>query len=281
MDAGKDIIKIYKTNQFRGRFSTDIVPEKAHLICVSVGSVGNVAMAMNSLYFCGYNCKEIYIDFSKKTLTNWTGKNPYDKIFDQHLTDTYEKVSCWGNMLFDWDEIVLADIRNKVQSYFKFNDYTNGLVDNFVKLNNISEKTLGVHIRMSDMNSWHGTQFGFVYYDDYIREIDRILHDNDIDNLFISSDNKETLNKLKIRYSNAIYYTDVFRTDNEHEYGDHKKLMDDFFYRMRDWDVFYTPFLDMITLSKCGYFIGRKFSNFSIAAIMLGNMKFKNIVNLS
>jgi hypothetical protein len=38
--------------------------------------------------------------------------------------------------------------------------------------------------------------------------------------------------------------------------------------------------MDLLLLTKCGYFIGRKYSNFSNAAMLLGNMKFENIRGL-
>lgn len=270
----------FKRIQMDGRFGKDILPEKANMVCISVGSVGNLAMVMNSLYFCGDNCKDVYIDFTKKELMNWENQNPYDDVFDQNITDEYERINCWGNKLMDYNEEVLADIRNKVQPYFKFKKSLTDIIDSFVNWNNIGEDTLGVHIRMSDMNAWHGDQFGYVYYETYLKYIDELLSSGKIKNIFIASDNKETLQKLKNRY-NIIYYEDVARTDNEHEIGKEPQLRKKGHERMEGFYNFYTPFIDLLLLSKCGYFIGRKHSNFSIAATMLGNMKFNNIVNLS
>ena len=265
----------------KGRFGKDILPEKANIKCVSLGSVGNIAQIINSLYFMGDNCKEIYVDFIKKELMEWVGQYPYDNVLDQESTEDYIDVSCWGNMLFDWDEEVLFDIRNKIQPYFKFKDDLLEIVNTFAQDNNINENTLGVHIRMSDMNAWHGSQFGYVYIEDYIREIDALLDRGTIHNIFVASDNKETLYKLKKHYKDIIYYPDVARTNNEHEEGDEPSLRVKGYERMTGMCNFYTPFIDMLLLTKCGYFIGRKYSNFSIAAIMLGDMKYNNIINLS
>ena len=273
------MVSRYKYMQSFGRFGKDVLPKNAHMICISIGSVGNIAMVMNSLYFMGEECESVYIDFSKKELMNWVGSNPYDEVFKQSLSEDYEQVSCWGNVLFDWDASDLEDIRNTVKPYFHFN---NDLMDEVNEFNNVGADTLGVHVRMSDMNSWHGDQFGYVYYDNYIYEIDYMLAKNSsIKNIFVASDNKETLDKLIGHYGNIIYHPNVSRTDNEHEVGTEAELRRKGHKRMEGFDNFYTPFIDMLLLSRCGYFIGRKYSNFSIASIMLGSMKYDNIINLS
>lgn len=277
-----ETIDEYKTSRIiHGRFGKDEIPEKANLLCVSIGSVGNLAFVMNQLYLCGKNCKEIYIDFTKKELMSWENQNPYDTIMDQKTNEEYQTISCWGNELFDYDAIVLADIREKIQPYFKFNEDLMTNVNRFAEKYNIGKRTLGVHIRMSDMNSWHGDQFGYVYYKDYIKEIDKLKETGRIDNIFVASDNHETLRKLINRYGDfMIHNPNVRRTDNEQEKGTQDELRVKGHKRMEGYDNFSTPFLDMLLLTKCGHFIGRKYSNFSGAAIFLGNMKFKNIINL-
>ena len=115
-----EIIDRYKNKYIqRGKFGKDLLPEKAHLLCISVGCVGNVAMAMNHVYFMKDRCKDIYIDFTKKDLSGWLNMpNPYDEILDQCLTSDYVPVSCWGNELHGYDEVVLDDIRNTIKPFF-------------------------------------------------------------------------------------------------------------------------------------------------------------------
>ena len=280
-----EMIEKYKNIRIAdGKFGKDELPKKARLLCLTVGCVGNIGFVINQLYFMKGYCEEIYIDIEKdkKKRAKWAGTNPYDMVLDQKLTDDYTAVSCWGNELFDYDSIILEDIRNTVKPYFKFELVLVNIVNDFIDDNDIGKNTLGVHVRMSDMNAWHGDQFGFIYYEDYTREIDTVLKNNpNVDKIFISSDNEETLGNLMKRYEGvAVCHENISRTPNEHDEGDEDELRVKGFERLSGEFNFYTPFVDMLTLTKCGYFIGRKFSNFSCAAIMLGEMKFKNIINL-
>ena len=86
------MVSRYKYMQSFGRFGKDVLPKNAHMICISIGSVGNIAMVMNSLYFMGEECESVYIDFSKKELMNWVGSNPYDEVFKQSLSDALPSV---------------------------------------------------------------------------------------------------------------------------------------------------------------------------------------------
>jgi hypothetical protein len=272
--------KKYKADRFEhGRFGKDILPKKAHLLCLSVGSVGNLSMAMNHLYFMSGTCEQIYMDFTKKSLTGWENQNPYDDVMDQMLTDEFVSVSCWGNELMNYGEDSLIDIRNTVKPYFKFKQSLVDKIDRFCEDNHVNHNTVGVHVRMNDMNAWHGDQFGFVYYEDYTKHIDILL--NDAHNIFVASDNYETLNKLIERYGDkVVYHKEVRRSEKEHQEGNHKELRDMGHKRLSGYENFVTPFDDLLSLIKCGSLIGRKYSNFTIAAVMLGNMKFNNIVNL-
>lgn len=278
-----DIIKNFKDNLIEnGRFGKNLLHSKTKLTCVSVGCVGNLAFAMNHLYFLKGECESIYIDFMKKEFCEWENKlNPYDEILNQKITDEYKEVFCFGNELHDYDEIILQDIRNEVKPFFNFRKVLTHQVDSFCEEHEISLGTVGVHVRMSDMNAWHGTQFGYVYYTDYVNKMDYLLNNHPINNFFIASDNQETLDKLIKRYGGIIHYhKNVYRTEHEHEYGLEEDLRKKCYEKLTGFYNFYTPFLDLLTLSRCGYFIGRKFSNFSLAATVLGDMPFNRIINL-
>jgi len=51
---------------------------------------------------------------------------------------------------------------------------------------------LGIHIRLTDMNRHHGSQYGIVSYEDYIKKMSDVLIKNKINNIFIASDNFES-----------------------------------------------------------------------------------------
>jgi hypothetical protein len=277
------IINDYCKNEY-------FLPKNAHLKCVTLGSVGNISYIVHHLYFFKGYCEKIYVDYyykddywkddyNNKELFNWN-YNPYDKIFNQKLTNDYEIIRCWGTSLFDYDSIILDDIRKKTQHYFKFNENLMKIVNKISLEKNINEKTLALHIRLNDFNFVHGAEYGYVYYEDYIKEIDKILNKNDINNIFVGSDNYETLEKLKVRYGNKLEFIDNI-SRNLKEYQDNTDvILQNFRNRLIGEYNFITPFIDFLLLIKCGYFIGRKYSNFSSAVTFLGNMKFENIINL-
>jgi hypothetical protein len=285
-DTDNEYIKNYKIKQYskiRNGHINDVLSEKnTKFICGSVGCVGNLAFVINQLYFFKGQCENIYIDFTKKELTGWENKeNPYDVIFDQKCDENFVDIHCWGLALFDYDKIILDDIRKQTQSFFKFNSKLVEKTNNFALEKNIGNKTLGVHIRMNDMNAWHGNVFGYVYYEDYVKEINRILSKFNIENIFVASDNYETLEKLKQKYGSLITYAeDVSREPNEQEEGTEDELREKGLKRLSGEYNFISPFTDLLLLMKCGYIIGRKYSNFTSAAVFLGNTKYEYIINL-
>jgi hypothetical protein len=256
-----------------------LLPKNAHLNCTTVGSVGNISFAVHHLYFFKGNCENIYMDFNNRNI-KWGNENPYDKVFNQQLTSDYQMVCCWGLSLFNYDSISLEDIRKNTQHYFKFNQNLTKIVNNIALEKNINEKTLGVHIRMNDWNICHGNQLGYVYYEDYVIEIDNLLDNNDINNIFVGSDNYETIEKLKSKYGDKILIADDISRNMKEQQDDMGFITNNFEKRLSNEYDFITPFIDFLLLIKCGYFIGRKYSNFSCAATYLGNMKFENIINL-
>jgi len=67
---------------------------------------------------------------------------------------------------------------------------------------------LGVHIRLTDMNKFHGNQYGYVTIEDYICHIDKILSENkNIKKIFMASDNLESKQLLKKRYPDLEIFT--------------------------------------------------------------------------
>jgi len=147
-------------------------------------------------------------------------------------------------------------------------------IDAFCDANNINEKTLGVHLRLNDMNAWHGAEWGIVEYKHYLEAIIRNMPK--YDNIFVSCDNEETLYKLK-RDLNVIHYDNIHRAKDESVIGTKSQLRAMAAEKMETKFAFETPFMDMLTLARCGGLIGRKYSNFTTAAIVLGVADFENI----
>ena len=58
-------------------------------------------------------------------------------------------------------------------------------------------KFLGVHIRLTDFNFYHGDQYGHLTLGDYVACVKKILKEGNYDGLFVSSDNAESVPNMK------------------------------------------------------------------------------------
>lgn len=148
--------------------------------------------------------------------------------------------------------------------------YITDKVNYYKELFNITENTLGIHIRLTDMNSIH-PDLGILTTETYINAINKLLNNNNnINNIFVASDNNISINKIKHYYinsnidinyicdsprneveycDNSNYIIDTFNSDSSEDRNNHVKIM-----------------IEMLVLSKCSYFIHRTsdFANFAI-----------------
>jgi len=151
--------------------------------------------------------------------------------------------------------------KNELQPFIleKVNKYT----DEF----HITENTLGVHIRLTDMNHIHGADYGSYNIESYISKIDDMLekHKN-IDHLFIASDNDISIGKMKKYYNDKIrisYIEDCTRNPEEH-CTNSNFMIDNMNKNHSTYHI--EVFTELLVLSKCSYFIHRisDFANFTI-----------------
>lgn len=164
---------------------------------------------------------------------------------------------------------VLSKIRFKPELYFHS--------ERFSKENNITSETLGVHVRLTTMNMLHWNLYQQLTIDDYIRSIKIEFISGKYKNIFVASDNDESIQKLKDEFGDKIItHKDFIRYPKEQ----HKDFFDnipeyDWFYQKRYW---VETFNDCMVLSRCGGLICRE-SNFSNMAILLSK-GYKNIVRV-
>ena len=160
------------------------------------------------------------------------------------------------------------DYRN-IFSKIKFNK------ELYTDILNIKDNTLGVHFRTTDNNVCHNAKTP-VYYKDYKKKIDEIIKNKKIDKIFVASDNKESISKLKkdfnleiLSYNNQTIRD--FENSIEQRFGDS-------FYNTRL--NYIESFKDIITLSKC-HFLLFTYSNFPNLAILLSeNNLEKNYIKI-
>lgn len=140
-------------------------------------------------------------------------------------------------------------------------------VNDYVQQFKISENTLGVHIRLTDMNYIHGSIFGNYSIETYLLKIDEIMQKyKNIDHIFIASDNDVSIHKIKEYYNDKIkisYIKEISRNPEEHCTTSNFMIE-----KMNDPNSTYhiEVVTEMMVLAKCGYFIHRisDFANFTI-----------------
>jgi hypothetical protein len=164
---------------------------------------------------------------------------------------------------------VLDKIRLKPELYFHSN--------RFCKENNITEETLGVHVRLTTMNMLHWDLYQQITIDDYIREIKIEFISGKYKNIFVSADNDESISRIRAEFGdNIIAHNNFIRYPTEK----HKDFFDsipeyDWFYQKRYW---VETFNDCMVLARCGGLVCRE-SNFSNMAILLSK-GYKKIVRV-
>ncbi len=156
---------------------------------------------------------------------------------------------------------VLNKIRFKPQLYFHS--------EKFCRENNITQDTLGVHVRLTTMNMLHWDLYQNVTIDNYIDSIKIEFISGKYKNIFVSSDNDESIEKLRKEFGDKVIAHDNFI---RYPAEQHKDFFDsipeyDWFYQKRYW---IETFNDCMVLSKCGGLVCRE-SNFSNMAILLSN----------
>jgi hypothetical protein len=141
-------------------------------------------------------------------------------------------------------------------------------INNFAIKYDIGVHTLAVHMRLTDMNTVHGKDHGYVYYKDFLKHIKIFLKKYPIKNIFVSSDNDKSIDKLKVDISDVeiISYKDISRSKTENE-----NLTSNIVHReFNDPDYIKNCMKDIFTMSKCGYLI-KRVSGFSNCAIVFSD----------
>lgn len=131
---------------------------------------------------------------------------------------------------------------------------------------NIGSDTLGIHIRLTDMNTCHHTQYGFVHIEQYLEVIHK--QKGNYNNIFVASDNEQSLMLIKNEFNNIIH-NDVSNraTYEEDPRREHLQFLRS---QINNETFWHDSFVEMASLSKCGYLIYRV-SNLSNCALCFSN----------
>ena len=213
-------------------------------------------LSPSSIYI---NKKDNYIIESFSGIYEMTDDDSYIQIKDDNITIEYDKYLSLSNPFSSIDTVksLLSKIRIKQEFLSSVDDYVNSF--------NINKNTLGVHIRLTDMNKYHTNEYGNLYYDDFLMKIKKVLKDNSsIDNIFISSDNYESIEKIKkdlddikISYIENIKRCELETSDN------YQFQLDN----LKSDEYIKSTFTEMYLLSKCSYLVHR-ISGFALFTIL-------------
>jgi|APGre2960657404_1045060.scaffolds.fasta_scaffold122406_2 hypothetical protein len=246
------------------------------ILNVSAGGI------FSKFIFVIQNLKNINTDFEYVYVNNVDDRsligddNIFNLILDQKKDKSLPTINC--KHLGNYSKFSPIELSNNLQDYkkiikkLKFNQNMINKIDHYLDKYKINEDYLGVHIRLCDMNKYHSVDYGVLSYDDFLKKIKEEKGENT--KIFLSSDNKESIKKLKLEFGDDVIYLDGFiRGETESE--DTLNLQLDNFKNNQLWEE---SFIEMILLSKCGKLICRT-SNLNNVSIIYSNT-IKKIIRL-
>ena len=129
--------------------------------------------------------------------------------------------------------------------------------------NNIGISTLGVHVRLTDMNRIH-PEYGVSSTKNYIDKINDVIVGGN-NKIFVASDNINSLKILKDNFN--IISNETTNRNSDEKSGNYMQYLRN---RCSDKQLWIDSFLEMISLSKCGELI-YKVSNLNNASVIFSN----------
>lgn len=118
------------------------------------------------------------------------------------------------------------------------------------------------------MDVWHIHGYKKITYDDYVIAINMVLNKyKNITDIFIASDNHESINKIISDFSN--YNIHYFKTDLRLQFSN----SDCYQFQLNNFkneNFYISSIIDILLLSKCKYII-HKVSSILLLAILLSN----------
>jgi hypothetical protein len=217
-----------------------------------------------------------HVQHHRKTMESYGIERPYDHIMGYVLDQYTDSTYVYGGYL---PLSKLYDRNNPIEFSSRLQDYKRVLskihiknnIKNFVHRwcaeNKIGLKTLGVHLRITTMLLHENLKK--VNFDLYCQTIDSRLETGEYNNIFVASDNEESLEKLINRYGSYIKcYPNMIRLKTElvTERPDFSWEYD-MFYRKQFW---IESFIECMTLAECGDLVCRD-SNLSNMAVVFSN----------
>ena len=245
-----------------------------------VGMAGNIFIILNALTYLNDN-DVLFIDMetnecccTQNDLDIFKTKNPWEYYFDQNnIDDNYIMLDnfCKNNLNYeDRDFFINIDnfyeLKQKFYNNFRLKKYLKQIIDNFFTLKIQNKKTLGVQIRLTDMQRFCNT----ANLEIYISKIHEILSENrEIEQIFVASDDIEAIQKLKECFSiPIIYHENIFRATKTDLHLDPYDRFENQRIHHR-YKLSLECLMEVFTLTKCDYFLKADLSSLSLVACIL------------
>lgn len=221
--------------------------------------------------------ENIYIDIDRIKDNNFKNKlNPFDFVFEQNDGLNFDKViDAYSNHVYrgnkfgnqTYTDIFNSPDLNNLKSICNKIKIKDTILN---KVTDINESTLGIHVRLTDMNVEHPI-YGIHTTDDYIKKTIDILNNNKtLNKIFISSDNEMSIEVIKKNEQLNKYEIITNKVGNRHI---DEKGVGYYSYqvtRMTSENFWIDSFIDMISLSKCSELLYRV-SNLNNSSVIFSN----------
>jgi len=195
--------------------------------------------------------------------------NLFNHVFDQDVSLNYFDIKCryMGNYSHNSLGYIEDGVRFKtmkeIVKKIRFRPSILKSVNDFCSTN-INEKTLGIHMRTGDMNVSH-PELGLFGTEHYIIKLKKIIEAEDISNIFLATDNKESLIKFQEKFENVVSFgcqliedTDTYKEPKVQEKNLKNPIL---------WEE---AMIDCLILSKCSQVLCRQ-SNLINASILFSD----------
>jgi hypothetical protein len=204
---------------------------------------------------------------TRATADNFDG-NPFNFVINQSFDNSFESLNAIH--LVNYSTYNPIEKSSKINNYKKIvakislTDRLINLVKHYEKQFGFDQNLIGIHIRLTDMNTIHGKDYGIAQYEDFSNSLKNVLDKKT--RIFVASDNDESISKLIEEFGERVFYVpNLKRALREDE--------DPFSLREKELgneSIWIEAFLEMLLLSKCNTIICRS-SNLSNASILFSN----------
>ena len=258
-----------------------------HHQIAGVGFAGNIFIILSTLaHVNGYD--RLYVDMetnecvcTERGVILHDTTNSWEYFFDQINIEEGDALNVMnslviGNLTYQDRDMYMypqnfIELKEKFYRNFQLKPYLTTMLDEYYDKNIKGKVTLGVQVRLTDMQHHHrASPVG-----SYINKINEILTERpEIEQIFLATDDHLAIEALKANLSIPVLtHENMFRADAHNNHHDpHARLHDS--RPLHRYNLGVECVKEIFTLSKCDYLLKADISSVSIiASILAENIK--------